>query len=116
MFQKDVVMYHQFAEKNQSTKPPITKRKNKCFKFQYTILTLVLLIILLSISVAVLWIRVQAKFDEVNDDLRVVSAIKENVEYIEQLQYFLNKKVNVQKPAAFSYNIQFENTQIKYLK
>jgi len=96
MFQRDVEMYHQFSEKNNA------KKKSKRFNFQYTILTLVLLIILLSVSVAVLWIRVQAKFDQVYEELRVVSSIKEDVEYIEQLQYFLNKQVKEQKPAALS--------------
>ena len=101
MFQKDVEMYHQFSEKN-CAKPSTNKKKSKCVKFQYTILTLVLLIILLSVSVAVMWITVQAKFDQVYEDLQIVSSIKEDIEYIEQLQYFQNKQVNEQKPAALS--------------
>ena len=101
MFQKDVEMYHQFSQKNDA-KLSTNKKKSKYVKFQYIIMTLVLLIVLLSVSVAVMWIKVQAKFDQVYEELRVVSSIKEDVEYIEQLQHFLNKQMNEQKPAALS--------------
>jgi len=114
MFQKDVEMYHQFSQKNHA-KLSTNKKKSKYVKFQYIIMTLVLLIVLLSVSVAVMWIKVQAKFDQVYEELRVVSSIKEDVEYIEQLQHFLNKQMNEQKPAALSQVKPEETTETQKL-